>query len=56
LGECVDELRTRIERLGAPEPDLSFSRKRLRLDIEVVVDLEVIGDEPNRAYQDVSSA
>ena len=54
LRQRLDESRTRVERSRAPEDDSVLARKRLRLDVKVVQDLEVIRDEANRAHKHIA--
>src|SRR5262249_25824054 len=56
MGERIDKLRKRVERLGAPEQDPSLARKGLCLDIEVIEDLKMIGHESDRAHKNLLSA
>ncbi len=47
----VDKFRPGVEGLRAAQVDSMFARKRHRLDVDVVEDLEVVGDEADRAHQ-----
>jgi len=56
MRERVDEFGPRVERLRAPDLDALVAGISLGLDVEVVEDLEMIGDETDRADQHVSAA
>ncbi len=50
VGEHADERRVGVRHLGADETHPGLLGDRLRLDVEVVQDLEVVGDEPGRTH------
>src|SRR5712664_924897 len=56
LRHRLDELRPRVERRRPPDLDPALAREGLGLHVEVVEDLEVVGDKPDRANEHVLGA